>query len=596
MLNINLKLLLDFWTPALSTHQEEDSRLFLSLACLTLIFLASLWAIPLLKKTLDIASLFSLAPAAGLASIILIFFPAFLLSQWDGKPINYLVIPAGALFFGAALSLSSLVRSGQTVSGSSWALIALICFLLMFCILRLPFIKELALPPYSDSIEHYQIIRDLSHPELPPLAFYKIERLTSRYYHLGFHVLAASLATLTGSPIEQGMLVLGQILQVIIPLSLFFPIKAITKNNFAGLGAVLFAGLCWRMPSFASNWGKYPALASLSMLPLLPGFLYAAQESENHRQLKKLTLLAAAVGTATILAHTRSLILLVILLGSWWLSGRIARAQPLWKALGIATLFLLIFGLGHIINTNGILDYVFIPYLRDGYLPSILVILLLPFGLNKYPRLAACSLLFLLFILISSVLPLPAGLGRLGFQHLLDRPFAQMVLFLPLSVLGGTGFAGLHEGLTHFRGSTLILPLFTFGALVYSLAYYEIAPSSCCQLANLEDITAYRWIENYLPESAVILIASSQTPTRSYGVDGGAWITPLTGIQTVMRSNQTPFNTKAIFEELCLQGITHIYAGGNAARFHVEEIASTSWYAIRFNTPGAYLYELTPCP
>lgn len=595
MLNINLKLLYDFWVDFLFARQSFDSRLPLAFACLALIFFSGLWVIPLLRKVLDSASLLSIIPMAGLVTLILASFPVFLWSTWSGKSLNFQLILAVLLFL-IFLSILLSAARGQAASGSAKALIALACLLLVFCVLRLPFIQGLVLPPYSDSVEHYQIIDDLSHPEVLPLAFYKLERLATRYYHMGFHVLAASLASLTASPIEQVMLVLGQLFQVIIPLSLFFPIKVITKNDLAGLGAVLFAGLCWRMPAFASNWGKYPALTSLSMLPLLPGVFYIAKEVEKHSRSRKLIFVALAAGAATVLAHTRSFVLLGMFFGSWYLSVWIARFQSTKRFLALAVLFLSLFGLGYFINMDSVMSFIFIPYLRDGYLPLILVVLLIPFGLKKYPGLTICTLLILLFILVGSVFPLPAGLGRLGYLYLLDRPFAQVVLFLPLSALGGIGLAGLYEGIKYLRGSILVLPLFTFAALFYSLAYSELAPSSCCQLAGPDDIKAYRWIEDNLPSSAIILIASNQTPTRSYGVDGGAWVTPLTGYTVTMRSNKTPFDSPVILSELCDGGVSYVYVGETAARFSVEKIAiQANWYRNVYASPAVYIYQVIGC-
>ncbi len=599
MLDDNLNLLFEFWIPFISDSRDADPRIFLALTCLAIIYFSGVWIIPLLKKNLDPASLFSLIPMTGMMTAILFSLLIFVLAEWINRPLNYSFIFWGMLIFSIVTTFVLSFRNRQGASGSTRSLVFLAGLLLTFLIMRLPFIHGLIFPPYSDSVEHYQIIRDLSHPQLPQLALYKLARFESRYYHMGFHAFTAALVALTGSSIEQVMLVLGQILQALIPLSLFLPLKAITKSNIAGLTTVLLAGLCWRMPGFASNWGKYPALTSLAILPLLPSFLWFASQPENSRIRKYLFILSLAGGLSTTLAHTRGLVLLVTAMGCWWLSGKIIHARRLWKYIIIALLISLTIYIASKFFSENSMSFIFAPYVRDGYIPALLILLLFPFGFKTYPRPVLWALLFLLFVLVSAGTPLPSAFDRFGYQFLLDRPFTQTMLFLPLAILGGIGFAGLSEMIKPKPFHTLFkwaFPLIAALGLYYSLLYFELSQSSCCQLAGADDIAAFDWIENNLSDSAAILIAGNHTPTRTFGVDGGAWITSITGYKTIMRSNKTPFNALVILEELCAEGVTHIYAGGTAARFPVEQISSQpEWYKLLYEKPGSYVYRLVGC-
>src|SRR5690606_32123855 len=114
-----------------------------------------------------------------------------------------------------------------------------------------------AIPQYFDSAQHYLITRTLlntSGPLLPP---------STGNYHIGFHLLLAFVTSTLRAQIIDTLLILGQIILAIIPLSIFFLVKGETRSNAAGIFAVMLAMLGWYMPAYAVNWGKYPALASL---------------------------------------------------------------------------------------------------------------------------------------------------------------------------------------------------------------------------------------------------------------------------------------------------------------------------------------------
>jgi hypothetical protein len=172
-------------------------------------------------------------------------------------------------------------------------------------------------------------------------------------------------------------------------------------------------------------------------------------------------------------------------------------------------------------------------------------------------------------------------------------------LFLPLAITGGLGLAGLgslaQAGPLRalWRAAALLLPL---ALVVYAFRQYGFSPSPCCRIASADDALAYRWIEANLPPDSVILIAANRTPSRFFGVDGGIWITPLTGYRTEKWPHNADLGSAAALEQICAKGATHVYAGGTSARFSVETLERRpDWYENLLTRPGAYLYRITGC-
>lgn len=210
------------------------------------------------------------------------------------------------------------------------------------------------------------------------------------------------------------------------------------------------------------------------------------------------------------------------------------------------------------------------------------------------------GLLTILFLLACLLVPLP----RESFQTLLDRPFVQMTLFLPLALLGGLGLAGLRA--ESFKSwMTALATVAVFSAVFIHLGRdTSFSPSPCCILFKQDDAVAFEWMKEYLPSKAHVLIAGStlnvfdiENPVELRGSDGGVWITALTGRKTSTWPFSADFGAQATFDNLCQMGVTHLYVGGTQERFDLAVLQSRSgWYAWQFSLPGAHLFKLTGCP
>ena len=88
------------------------------------------------------------------------------------------------------------------------------------------------------------------------------------YYHYAFHTFAAQFAALSGLPPAQAVLILGQLLNAAVGLSVYHLAKTLSKDwRMAGLAALLVT-FATKMPAYYLSWGRYTLLTGLVLLPL----------------------------------------------------------------------------------------------------------------------------------------------------------------------------------------------------------------------------------------------------------------------------------------------------------------------------------------
>lgn len=498
------------------------------------------------------------------------------------------------------------------VSRSSWpgpkgTLFLLIVIFVISLFLRLAFVSRTAIPQYFDSAQHYLITKTLLNtagPLLPP---------STGYYHIGFHLLSAFVTSALRAQIIHTLLILGQILLAIIPLSIFFFVRGETRSSAAGIFAVMLATLGWYMPAYAVNWGKYPALASLPPIAFASGLAYLAAgqqpvlSSRHSRGLRVLLLLAVFLAGLT---HSRSLIVLAILALAW-LSAVVWQNLP--RDLRLIVFLALLLGIiwtGTRARAENIFGPLFDPYWDQGLFVTSMVLLLSPFALWAYPKFSVATAVTVLLLLGSLFIPIAVpGYGNLT---LLDRPFVEMILYLPLSLLGGAGLAGAEQGLARvtarwpkmsFPAGKIVGIAFMGMLLINAINRYTFYPSDCCTIAGEEDLITIKWMDQNLPPTARVLISSTElwvlatdSPQGMVSGDAGAWVHPLTGRDTFFLPHHTDFTQQTTLDALCQMNAEYVYVGETGLTFNGEQLASRpDWYAALFSVSKAQVYEVTGC-
>lgn len=469
---------------------------------------------------------------------------------------------------------------------------------------RFAFLRELEYPLYNDAAVHYQIIENLQDSSHSHQAVNKGKALNfGRYYHLGFHSMVAVLDAQWGASnqLARWILACGHVFLAFLILNMGILSSRIFNIGYAGIVTTLLVGLGWTMPAFAVNWGKYPAIASLAVLPLAMYWMIDVfYPSGNSKRFSYLLFGASAL--CAVLLHSRSFVLLACgaatLLTLRVIENRLLRNQMLvfcWVEIG---LFLLI---AH-----------FHPNLGEGFSPYIqgidLVITLsavvfLFFVVRQNTRVAIGLLTFMLYLSVESILPIPDVLASRTGAYLLDRPFLQIFLFAPLSLFAGGGFSYLMAK-WFSRSFWLVLRSQVIkGGIILSTVLAillrpvsDFKPNPCCVYMTIDDIFLIGWMKDNLPTGNRILVSTdSDINTRFVQVatDAGAWIHPLTELETIKYDYRTDFSDAVLHRMLCKEEIQYIYVSAVNTGFSVNQIENFKhYYSPMIVLPDARLYSV----
>jgi hypothetical protein len=244
-------------------------------------------------------------------------------------------------------------------------------------------------------------------------------------------------------------------------------------------------------------------------------------------------------------------------------------------------------------------------YARDAAPLFFICVLLIP-AIIRFPAQTFAILLFVAMIFGALFLPLRGVEYPFGEQlYLMDRPYVQIILYLPLSLLGGYGFFALYQdvqiNMDFIPKQAWILPLLVVGYVFF--VNHDFRASTCCQVAGVDDLAAYGWISANLPEDTKIAIASSRLKVSEdalvdskFPSDGGVWIAPLTGRDVLLLSRSLDFTTKYVLGVLCRSHVDYLYVGKSGLGFNEEQmIRRYPWYEPVFMLPGAKVYKLVGC-
>jgi hypothetical protein len=500
----------------------------------------------------------------------------------------------------------------EPLLGSKTVLWTLIALFGAFLFLRLAFVSKVIVPLYFDSAQHYLItnnlVRSLDSNELPLRG-----SPTGSYYHMGFHLLTAFMVSAWRGEIIDVILILGQMIVATIPFSTFLIIKRETQSNTAGIFALLLTAFGWYMPAYAVNWGKYPALTSLPLIMFVVSLAYLTlqyRDGLSRRQYMVLNVLLLVGALITIFFHSRTLVVFGIFALAWILVSGWQRLSKLWRVICffavLAGMVLMII----FIRTKDVFGLLFDPYWEKGLLVTAGVLFFAIFAQWRYPRLAFASILTVLLLLGSLIVPIQ--LPGYGALTLLDRPFVEMILYVPLSFLGGAGLAGLEKGLQEVLEkwqvkrvwSVPYLSVLAIGLLLANaFAHYNLYPAGCCDIVGRDDLVAIDWMDKNLPSDARILISSTElrvldtnSSQGAAGGDAGAWIRPLIGRVTLPFPYQSDFSQQAVFDRLCQIEVGYIFVGETGAVFNNGLLSSQpDRYKILLSMPKTKIYQISGC-
>jgi len=430
-------------------------------------------------------------------------------------------------------------------------------------------IRDLDFPMWGDSYHHTMIAQLLVDNGGLFNSWQPYSELNSFTYHFGFHTLVAVFHWVTGLPLSLSVLWTGQILNGLAVLALYPLASRIGKNRWAGVAAVLVAGLLAPMPMFYTNWGRYTQLAGQVILISVIYLTWSLIENKNFDW--RLTGLIWIAFGGLALTHYRVLIYAILFVIALFLFYAFRKRiwtlilRIFWAGLGAAVLYLpwfihvfsgkiLVILASQVTTPASQVTEFTQEYNAIGnlftYLPAWLwLVLLLSIAWGLWRRetgVALISLWWFLMILAAN----PEWLNLPGMGALSN--FAVFIAaYIPAGILTGTAVGWFFEAVQEKRipnlsvGAKLRLPaisLFSIALITVILAAgllgarqrrNDVKPADFA-LVTRPDLNAFNWIEANIPKNAGFLVNSffAYGGTVIVGSDGGWWLPLLAGHKT----------------------------------------------------------------
>jgi len=500
-------------------------------------------------------------------------------------------------------------------SDAVWPDVTLLVVLALIFGVRLLVVRTLEAPMWGDSYQHTviaQLLVDnggLFH-SWEPYAPY--ESLT---VHTGFHTEVALFMWLTRATSVPATIWVGQLLNGLATLTLYPLAMRVAKGRrWAGVGAVVAAGLLSPLPAYYVNWGRYAQLAGQAILPTALWFLWAA--FENSRARKAAVLLGGGVLAGMTLSYYRMPFYFLAFAGPWflfwswshWRTGGDSRGYS--KAilggvlLGSVCVFLFAPWFGALSGSNlatsmekGLsvtpewervkADYQiwrnvfwYVPrFLAVGALAAVVWSVV---GGHWEPASVALGTLVLSGLVAGRLIKLPGANFMQGFAVII-------ALYIPVSVLNGW-LVGQVSGLLREwarSSSPILVGIILLVSLIGARTQVTIVDPHHI-LVTRPDTRAMAWIRQNIIGDARFLVEGFRIydGRSAVGADAGWWIPLYTQRSNTMPPQYALFNEApkeadytrrvvdlvAAFEEtppasgegirlLCEEGVTHIYVG-----------------------------------
>jgi len=526
--------------------------------------------------------------------------------------------------------------------------LALLAVLAATTLVRFLQVRGLVLPLWVDSVHHDVITRlILQYGGIPQSfrPFLPVDTFTS--YHCGFHVDAALFAWLTGRPVEDVLLTLGQMLSVAASLAAYLLAARLTGRRLAGIIAALVVGLIASMPAYYVSWGRYTQLAGLVILPTALSLLLDAVEGREYRW--RHVFLAALALAGLLLVHVRvtlfygtfALPALVVLslrgrrswreaLRPWWIVGLVGLGAALaalpWLVTFVPRLLPVDTLPARLQGTPAYNDFPW-GYVTTGYNRELLTLAGggILWGLWRRQR----GVLLIASWVGLTLLVANPGLAGLPSLWPVNNSAVVISFFLPAAALAGflvADLAGMLQPLLGRWGRVAVPGVAALGLATAGLwgarAMLPIV-NPVTVLATADDVIACEWIHEHTPPTrSVLWTARFLVNTRFWqgntymGTDGGYWLPVLTGrwgsvppavytlgdpdyIQAVNELAQwasavESFDDPAVRERLRREGITHIYIGARGGPITPQKLLGVAGYRLVYQHGPVWIFAVEP--
>ena len=442
---------------------------------------------------------------------------------------------------------------------STWLNIALMLILAILILTRIWAIRSLEIPLWGDSYQHTVIAQLLVDNQGLFKSWQPYAENLTFSYHFGFHSLVAVFHWLSGLSLPISLLWTGQIINILAVISLFPLAKRVGGSQWAGVAAILAAGLLFQMPNFYTNWGRYTQLAGQVILASVAWLIWAYFEEEKS-SIKAILLLCITL-SGLALTHYRVTIMAGLFILAFWLlftqrsnlrclaqksfligAGSVLIIFPWFMRTFYSNLFQWLRNMLSIQTQQNADSVSQVSALSNVsvYIPAIfwlIFLLSVAWGLWKREKGAALISLWWLLILIAAN---PHWINLPG-QDILNSFAVLIASYFPAAIMIGAAFAwGLEKIERTTFGSSpstrphaaanrlsflLIIFLSLVGILAGRMRLYDIQPTQFA-LATRPDVRAAGWIQENTPQDAAFVVNSffAYADSLIVGSDGGWWL------------------------------------------------------------------------
>jgi len=507
--------------------------------------------------------------------------------------------------------------------------ILLLLILLLGLAVRLLAIRDLAFPAWVDSSRHGLITVVMAENGRVITSYAPFLSVTRFPYHFGFHTLSASLFLMTGLELQHLLLILGQLLNALVPLAIYAGAILITKRFRVAFAAAFLVALPFLFPGYYATWGRMTQLSAMIILPVALALTWLIVRGVQTWR-KSWWLLAILAG-GLFLIHIRVFLLFLPFVALVWLFSKGRNGRWLASAAGFSVLLVIprIIRLFDDMKATGIGGSV--PGYNDfptGYsdtgweryfliLAAVFIFVSLAAVLRS--RRWAWLPLFLTGWVVLVTLLLSGRIPGLPSNTLINLNSAYISFFLPLSWILAIGFDRTWVWLSFRSWPVQAAGYAAYGALIAGvilLGVYQQVDILNTQtiLAHQPDVEGLAWLDDNLPAEAKVAVNSWQWLGNTWtGNDGGAWILPLTGRETTtppadyiyereLSSEVAAFNDSASqvddwsvpaqviwMREL---GVTHINSGARGGFFDPSELSQNPEIKEIYRGDGIFIFAL----
>lgn len=443
--------------------------------------------------------------------------------------------------------------------------------------------RDLAFPPWVDSVHHAMIVRLLIDGGRIPLTLDPYISHGQFYYHWGYHALVAFLCWFLGltDPLQLPtvMLAFGQLLNSLAFMMLYAGGRVLFRSRGAGLAAATLGTTIAVFPAFYLSWGRYTHLTGILLLPPLLIALWRLAERPSGRG----ALLVALIAAGLFLIHVRvaffAAVAAPVLAIAAGMSGRKKFARA-WAAAAAVTLLVAAPWLARLAANRHVSEFVHpgsvqrddeysvlpfedlfvqnnaelisiatcgvsgmaglfeMPF--SGRVLSALWWLLIIFAMWRPRRTGAGAapwkpLLIVATMIVAIALILQLRAGGVVFTRFASVSSAVITLFLPIALVAGGLIAWVAARLLQRRRATIAVAAGLALAAIYGVLTSRSIVAPVTILADADDLAAMQWIRKNTPAEARFAVNAAPWMENAYiGTDGGYWIPIIAGRSSII--------------------------------------------------------------